>query len=121
MITSALCSQVPVIVFSKGTRDWDTLGNLGADAIGMDQEISMAEAARHLSEDLVLQGNFNPALLSEGTPEDVRAATLDLLTSMAGRDGYIFNLGHGVPPDAQLENLQTLTETVKNFSRSAIH
>jgi len=34
---------------------------------------------------------------------------------MRGRNGYIFNLGHGVPPDAKLENLDALVETVRNF------
>jgi len=34
---------------------------------------------------------------------------------MRGRKGYIFNLGHGVPPTAKLENIAALVGTVKNF------
>jgi uroporphyrinogen decarboxylase len=117
MIVTALCSQVPVIVFSKGTRDWATLGNIGADGIGIDHQISIAEAARHLPDNVVLQGNLNPALLSAGTPDTVRSGSLTLLRAMAGRNGYIFNLGHGVPPDAKMENLEALAATVKSFSR----
>ena len=43
------------------------------------------------------------------------AETRRLLELMRGRNGYIFNLGHGVPPDARLENLEALAETVQNF------
>jgi uroporphyrinogen-III decarboxylase len=34
---------------------------------------------------------------------------------MRERKGYIFNLGHGVPPTAKLENIAALVEAVKNF------
>jgi uroporphyrinogen decarboxylase len=34
---------------------------------------------------------------------------------MRGRNGYIFNLGHGVPPAAKLENIAALVETVRSF------
>jgi uroporphyrinogen-III decarboxylase len=34
---------------------------------------------------------------------------------MRGRPGHIFNLGHGVPPMAKLENIETLVETVRAF------
>jgi uroporphyrinogen decarboxylase len=115
MISTALCSQVPVIVFSKGCRDWDTLRNIGADAIGIDHEIDIAEAAREFQDSIALQGNFDPALLSTATPETVRAEALALLEKMSGRDGHIFNLGHGVPPDAKMANLEALVSTVQDF------
>jgi len=34
---------------------------------------------------------------------------------MRGRAGHIFNLGHGVPPEARLENIAALVETVRGF------
>jgi uroporphyrinogen decarboxylase len=34
---------------------------------------------------------------------------------MRGVRGHIFNLGHGVPPDAKLENISALVEKVKTF------
>jgi uroporphyrinogen decarboxylase len=62
-----------------------------------------------------LQGNLSPALLAEATPEKIAVETNRLLEEMRGRDGYIFNLGHGVPPAAKLENIAALVETVKKF------
>jgi uroporphyrinogen decarboxylase len=46
----------------------------------------------------------------------VAERTAGLLELMRGRDGYIFNLGHGVPPDARMENLEALAATVQNFA-----
>jgi uroporphyrinogen decarboxylase len=52
-------------------------------------------------------------LLTE--PKIVAAETSRILTEMRGTRGHIFNLGHGVPPEARLENIAVLVETVKNF------
>jgi uroporphyrinogen decarboxylase len=108
--------KVPIIAFSLGTHgNWNDLAATGANVIGIDWQFSLAEARKILSENIGIQGNLNPALLAEVTPEKVAAETKHLLTEMRGRDGYIFNLGHGVPPTAKLENITALVETVKNF------
>jgi uroporphyrinogen decarboxylase len=60
-----------------------------------------------------MQGNLDPFLLGT-TPEIVAAETEKILRQMAGRPGHIFNLGHGVPPNAKLENIEQLIETVRN-------
>ena len=114
-IISALRGQVPVIVFSKGTRNWNSLVQTGANVIGVDHEIEITEALKHLPANIGVQGNFNPDLLREATPDSIVLCATKLLEKMHGRDGHIFNLGHGVPPDAKLENIQALVETVQNF------
>ena len=113
---STLNSQptVPVIVFSKGThQSWDVLANMGAQVIGVDWEFSLAEARRRLPETIGIQGNLEPSLLVEGTPQMVASRTAELLDAMRGRNGYIFNLGHGLPPNAKLENIECLIATVR--------
>jgi uroporphyrinogen decarboxylase len=67
-----------------------------------------------LPEHVGVQGNLDPALLLT-KPEIVAEETTRILTEMRGARGHIFNLGHGVPPGAKLENLSALVETVKNF------
>jgi uroporphyrinogen decarboxylase len=115
-IIAGLNGKVPVIVYSKGTRSWDALARTGASVIGVDHEIALEEAGRRLPRDIGLQGNLDPALLDGSDPAAVAAETRRLLELMRGRDGYIFNLGHGVPPNAKLENLQALASTVREFS-----
>ena len=115
-ILSRLGGRVPVIVFSLGTHgNWDDLLATGASVLGIDWKFPMADARRLLPAGVGLQGNLAPALLSDATPQAVAAETIRLLEVMRGRNGYIFNLGHGVPPGAKLENIAALVETVKKF------
>jgi len=105
-----------VIVFSLGThRNWDDLVATGANVLGVDWKFPLADARRAVPERVGLQGNLAPALLNDATPEAVARAAADLLVAMRGRAGYIFNLGHGVPPNARLENIAALVETVRSF------
>jgi len=107
---------VPIIVFSLGTHgNWDDLLATGASVLGIDWQFPLAHARRLLPADIALQGNLAPALLSDATPEIVAQETRAVLEVMRGRKGHIFNLGHGVPPNAKLENIAALVETVKNF------
>jgi uroporphyrinogen decarboxylase len=106
----------PVIVFSLGTHgNWDDLLATGASVLGIDWQFPLAHARRLLPADIALQGNLAPALLSDATPEMVAKETRAVLETMRGRKGHVFNLGHGVPPNAKLENIAALVETVKNF------
>jgi uroporphyrinogen decarboxylase len=63
---------------------------------------------------VAVQGNLDPLLLTT-TPEIVAAEASRILRSMGGSNGHIFNLGHGVPPSAKLENIESLVATVRNF------
>lgn len=81
----------------------------GARAISLDHTVDLPNFRSH-HPDLTLQGNLDPALLLT-SPEAIRTHATSLLDSMKNDPAYIFNLGHGVPPDARLETLTTLTET----------
>jgi uroporphyrinogen decarboxylase len=106
----------PVIVFSPGTHgNWDDLLATGASVLGIDWQFPLAHARRLLPADIALQGNLAPRLLSDATPEIVAQETRAVLEAMRGRKGHIFNLGHGVPPNAKLENIAALSETVRDF------
>jgi uroporphyrinogen decarboxylase len=114
-IISALNGQVPVIVYSKGARSWKSLIQTRAHAIGIDHEIELAEANQQLPAHIAIQGNLTPGLLESAGPQLVASETTRLLELMRDRDGFIFNLGHGVPPNARMENLEALVRTVQNF------
>ena len=106
----------PTIVFSLGTHgNWPDLAATGANVLGIDWQFSLADARKILPQPIGIQGNLDPALLAGATPEKVAVETTRLLMEMRGRSGYIFNLGHGVPPAAKLENIAALVETVKRF------
>ncbi|HVV00658.1 MAG TPA: uroporphyrinogen decarboxylase family protein, partial [Verrucomicrobiae bacterium] len=69
---------------------------------------------KQIPDGIALQGNLDPFFLTT-TPDRVRTAARRILDEMKERPGHIFNLGHGVPPDAKLENIQALVETVRDF------
>ncbi len=114
-IITSLQNRAPVIIFSKGTHgNWKTLVESGAQVIGVDWTVNLAEVAARLPKNVGVQGNLDPFLLTT-TPELVAQETRRILREMNGRPGHIFNLGHGVPPNAKLENIESLVETVKGF------
>ena len=112
-IIAGLGNEAPVIVFSKGTRDWSSVLKTEANAIGVDQGISLSEARQKISERVAIQGNLDPDCLVCETPEQVADRVRGLMAEMQGRNGYIFNLGHGVPPAARLENVQAILDTIR--------
>ena len=115
-IISNLSGKVPVIQFSLGTHgNWPDLIATGANVIGIDWQTSMAEARKLIPENLGMQGNLPPSVISDGTPDSVARETKFILEAMRGRAGHIFNLGHGLTPGAKLENIAALVETVKGF------
>ncbi|HLX95511.1 MAG TPA: uroporphyrinogen decarboxylase [Verrucomicrobiae bacterium] len=114
-IVVALKNAVPVIVFSKDVHGhWQTLVDTGANVLGIDWTVRLADVRAQLPEHVGVQGNLDPSLLLT-KPEIVAVETGRILTDMRGARGHIFNLGHGVPPEAKLENIAALVETVKNF------
>ena len=113
-IVASLKGQVPVIVFAKGVHgNWGELVATGAQVLGVDWNIRLADVRSRLPDEVGVQGNLDPFLLST-TPEIVAAETHRILREMRGRPGHIFNLGHGVPPNAKLENIQSLVDAVRS-------
>jgi uroporphyrinogen decarboxylase len=114
-IVSGLRGQVPVIVFAKGAHgNWDELAQSGGNILGVDWNIGLSTVRDRLPEHVGVQGNLDPFLLTT-TPLAVADETTRILREMNGRPGHIFNLGHGVPPNAKLENIASLVETVRSF------
>jgi uroporphyrinogen decarboxylase len=112
-IVESVKARVPVIVFSKGVHgNWQDLIATGANILGVDWNMRLASAAALLPAKVGVQGNLDPYLLTT-KPEVVVAETRRILSEMGGRPGHIFNLGHGVPPSAKLECIESLVATVR--------
>ena len=114
-IIGSLKGRVPVIVFSKGTHgNWDELVATGARVLGLDWTVRLAEVGAQLPSRVAVQGNLDPLLLC-AVPEAMAAETIRMLHAMRNRPGHIFNLGHGVPPGAKLENIERLVSLVRGY------
>ncbi len=112
-VIAAIDPTTPVIHFAAGNPALLPLAaSAGAAVVGVDWRIELAEAWRLIGHDHAVQGNLDPSvLLSE--PALVRRRTKEILRSVAGRPGHIFNLGHGVLPETPVENVLALLETVR--------
>ena len=114
-IVEAIGGEVPTIVFARNVHhNWNEVVNIGADALGIDWGIRLSDVCREIPANVAVQGNLDPALLIS-KPEAAIAETQKILEEMRGRNGFIFNLGHGVPPDADLSAIQAIAETVQSF------
>jgi uroporphyrinogen decarboxylase len=104
---------VPVIGFPKGAG-----GKLGAyaretgvDALGLDETVDPAWAARELPKDLPVQGNLDPlALIAGGTA--LETAVARIISAFEDRP-HVFNLGHGILQDTPIEHVEQLLRLVR--------
>ncbi len=116
-IVDAVKDQVPVILFSKGMHEHsDLLVSTGANVLGVTWTTSLAKVAAGLPDHIGVQGNLDPVLMNT-TPELVEAATKALLDEMDNRPGHIFNLGHGIMPQAKIECMERMVDTVVAAAR----
>lgn len=114
-IIEELKNEVPTIVFARNVHhNWNEVVQTGASALGIDWGIRLSDVCAEIPATVAVQGNLDPALLIS-TPEAAIAETRKILEEMSVRDGFIFNLGHGVPPDAEIEVIQAITKTVQNY------
>lgn len=107
--------NTPLIYF--GVNNGELLpmfAETGATVVGADWRVPVAEARQKVGPNIAIQGNLDPLMLFAPWPEIERRAT-EILASGSSKDGFIFNLGHGVLPGVQVETLQRLTELVHNY------
>jgi len=115
---------VPRIVFTKGGGQWlEAIASCGADVVGLDWTVPLAQARRRLGDAVALQGNLDPAVLF--APPDVVAAQAKAVIDDFGhpvrrdgrRGGHVFNLGHGISQYTPPEHVHALVEAVHHHSR----
>jgi uroporphyrinogen decarboxylase len=114
-IIAALPAGFPIILFAKGTAPHlAAQGGSGARVLSVDWTCDLAAVRRTLPARVAVQGNLDPVLLLT-TPAIVRHEVERLLESMRGTRGHVFNLGHGITPQARLECVGALVETVTGW------
>jgi len=108
--------ETPTIHFGTQTGELLSLmRRAGGDAIGVDHRVRIDAAWDRIGDDVAIQGNLDPAVLLAPW-EVVMAKANGVLERAAGRDGHVFNLGHGVLPMTPVETLQRLVDHVHTES-----
>ena len=109
--------EVPIIYFVN-----DCAGILkevkksGADIIGIDWRIDIADAIKKLGKKVIIQGNLDPSALFL-PKEKIEERVKDILWKGETAKGHIFNLGHGILPQTPVENVMAMVEAVHKYGR----
>ncbi|MFJ2988097.1 uroporphyrinogen decarboxylase [Collimonas sp. NPDC087041] len=111
---------IPAIVFTKGGGLWlEQIADIGADAVGLDWTVNLADARARVGHRVALQGNLDPAVLF-ANPEQIRSEVERLLNSYGAPkadSGHVFNLGHGISQFTPPESVAVMVDAVHEISR----
>jgi uroporphyrinogen decarboxylase len=105
---------VPVIAFPRGAglHYRSFVAAVPVDGLSLDTAVPAAQARRDFP-GLCLQGNLDPVALLTGGPGARREAE-EIVRSLAAGP-FIFNLGHGVLPDTDPEEVAALVAHVRSL------
>ncbi len=114
---SKLDPSVPHIHFGTGNPLlYPAMKEAGGDVIGLDWRVDLGTMWDELG-DVAVMGNLDSAAIL--APVDVMKREADaVLASAAGRPGHVFNLGHGVMPEADPDQVRALVDHVHEKSRA---
>lgn len=108
--------EVPVIMFTKGGGMWLTdMAETKADALGLDWMTNIGYARKLVGDKVALQGNLDPSAL-RASPDIIKQNVKKILDDYGHGSGHIFNLGHGITPDIDPENVKVMVDSVHELS-----
>ena len=106
--------NTPVIAFPReaGEKYLGFAKATGADCLALDNSVDPHWAAAHLQPDGCVQGNLKSSHMVSGGPALVKDTKRIVA---AFRNGpHIFNLGHGITPQADPDNVQRMIDAVRD-------
>ena len=109
-------ATVPVILFTKGAGPLlEDMARTGCDALGVDWMTDLGDARRLTGDRVALQGNLDPATMLQ-SPSVIKEGVARVLASYGDGPGHVFNLGHGITPDVDPDNVRVLVDAVHRLS-----
>ena len=93
------------------------LPDMGVNLFNMGFDTDLNQLKELTKNKVTMLGNIPPRdVLAQGSPAEVKEATLNLLQGLKDRSRVIFSCGGGMPPGVSSENLAIFIETVKRFT-----
>jgi uroporphyrinogen decarboxylase len=116
-ITAALKERhpgVPVIAFPRGAGEKyeGAHAAIGADCIAVDDGVTAEWAAEHVQTGGCVQGNLKSSHMVTGG--DMLVSETRRIVNAFSHGPHIFNLGHGITPEADPANVQLMIDTVRD-------
>ncbi|AWB92619.1 uroporphyrinogen decarboxylase [Aeromicrobium chenweiae] len=115
VLASVADLDVPRIHFGVGTGELlHSMGDAGADVVGVDWRVPLDEAVRRIGPDKAVQGNLDPTVVFAPT-EFMQARAAEVIEAGRAAKGHVFNLGHGVLPATDPDALARLVDFVHGY------
>jgi len=94
------------------------LEQTGINLLNFGVQHTLSEMKSWTDNKIALMGNVPPRdVLAEGTPEDVKRSTTEILNALGDKSRLIVSCGGGMPPHAPTENIKALISTVEELTR----
>jgi uroporphyrinogen decarboxylase len=109
--------DIPIIYFFRGSGAlFEYAKDLPFDTLSVDWTLQIERALRE-APNKAIQGNLDPTILyaSEDTIEKTVKGFLQRVAKIR-KTLYVFNLGHGLAPDMDVQKVKKLVEAVKSFN-----
>lgn len=110
--------NIPIIGFPKDSNFFyqQYAEETNVDAVSLDSNFPLDVAIKTLSAKFVLQGNLDPCyLLSKNT--EILEEQINNILDLTKNINFIFNLGHGMVPESNIELVEFLVKTIRNYTK----
>ena len=81
--------------------------------MAIDQFLERSWIVNEIQPKKIIQGNLDPIFLTQ--KKDILIHELNNITEKFKTRPYIFNLGHGITPDAKVENVELVVDYIKGI------
>ena len=90
----------------------------GAAAYHFGNKCRMEEVIKEVPKDALAMGNLDPvSIFKDGTPAQMREATLDLLEKMREHPNFVLSSGCDTPPHTPIENVNAFFEALNEWNK----
>ncbi len=108
--------KIPVTLFTKGGGLWlEDIASTGCDAVGLDWSVDIHSARQRIGDKVALQGNMDPAVMATSA-QAIEKEAARIIDGFGSGSGHVFNLGHGITPNIEPDNVEALVNKVHQHS-----
>lgn len=94
----------------------DSIAATGAAAFHFGNAVPLKEMLAVMPEDVLVMGNVDPARqFCHGTPESIKAETLQILQECGSYPNFVISSGCDIPPGSPWENIQAFFEIAAEY------
>jgi len=96
----------------------NSMVSTGSVGLHFGNAVDMLDILPQIPSDLLVFGNLDPAgVIKNGTPETIRAKTLELLNKTAPYRNFVLSTGCDVPPGTKLENIDAMFNALNEYNK----